>query len=74
MIIQSSQIDRTITSGQSFAAGFLGSGYLPEVSNTGKYVPYPVHSISDEVDYVSLYMISIKPRCGCYISIGSSNI
>ncbi|XP_063723794.1 testicular acid phosphatase homolog [Symsagittifera roscoffensis] len=66
MIIQSSHIDRTITSGQSFAAGFLGSGYLPEVSNTGKYVPYPVHSISDEVDY---YLAGAGRICAQLISI-----
>ncbi|XP_075244122.1 prostatic acid phosphatase-like [Convolutriloba macropyga] len=49
--IQSSYIDRTIVSGQSFAAGFfLNSDYLPNLDSR-TFMPYPVHQISEDIDY-----------------------
>jgi len=58
--IQSSYIDRTITSAQSFAAGFfLNSDYHPKLENR-TFMPYPVHQISEDIDY---YLAGGKINC-----------
>ena len=56
VFIRTSNVDRTITSAESFAAGFFKeTEYLSEkTGNSSKISPYPVHAISGEVDYVSL--------------------